>query len=231
MSVIHSKARGALVFAAVFASLATLAPEAHAECDQYGSCHDDESSDTSGQPDEAEIGVALDLFRAVPSSSGLYQPTNGDSYGVRTSMHARVGRRIALGLGMEEAAGTDPSGYRRYDLAWSMPDLFVYLTPRSKFQLYTVTGMKMRVSHFESGPGAALPTDVPWGAFYMGGTLGAGVETRMNKSTALRFELRGFLLGRVDGQQEAQKLAGYAEYSEATRSSKGVSFSIGMVFF
>ena len=151
--------------------------------------------------------------------------------GLRTSFHARLGRRIALDLGLEEGFGTDKSGFRRYDIAWTLPDLYVYMTPGSKLQLYTVLGLDMRVSHFESGPDKKMPEGLPWGNFYLGGSMGGGVETRMSKSTALRVELRGFVRGRVDAKESRDRIEASPQFADSTRTDKGAFLSIGMIFF
>ncbi|MEO7093743.1 MAG: hypothetical protein ABI175_10870, partial [Polyangiales bacterium] len=167
----------------------TATTEARAGCDYNGNGCDDHGSSDSNDDDrygddkhKPELGVGLDLLHTTYGMDSLA----GGMFGLRTSMHARLGRRIALGVGMEEGFGTDKSGFRRYDLAWTLPDLYVYLTPGSKLQLYSVLGLDMRVSHFESAPDHKLPEGLPWGHFYMGGTMGMGVESRMSKTSAIR---------------------------------------------
>ena len=127
--------------------------------------------------------------------------------------------------------GTDPNGYKRFELGWSLPDVYLYLTPKSSIQVFTVLGFDMRVEHFEAGS-SALSDQVGWGQFYMGAILGGGFESRLNKSTALRFELRGFVRGRVDDPDtEANLRAVDPVFASATRSQKGLVLSAGMVVF
>ena len=211
----------------------TASTEAHADCDYNGNGCDDHSSNDDDDrygddKHKPEVGVALDLLHTTYGLDSL----SGGMVGLRTSMHARLGRRIALGVGLEEGFGTDKSGFHRYDLAWTLPDLYVYITPNSKFQLYTVLGLDMRVSHFESGPDKKLPEGLPWGHFYMGGTMGLGIETRMSKLTSLRFELRGFMRGRVDPKGEARdRIESMPQFADTTRTDKGALLSLGLVFF
>jgi hypothetical protein len=162
---------------------------------------------------------------------GALGGSSDSTWGVRTSMHARLGKRVAIRMGLEESMGGDAAGYKRWDLGWELPDIYLYLTPTSKFQLYTVLGMDMRVVHFESGR-TQLADQVAWGQFYLGAIMGAGLETRLNKMTGLRFELRGFVRGRAqDGQAESDLRAADEAFATATKTQKGVIFSAGMVFF
>jgi hypothetical protein len=226
----------AFAFAFALAVTGTLAvtasTEARADCDYNGNgCDEHHSNDGDYDPYEhdhkPELGVAIDLMHSTYGLDSL----SGGMYGVRTSMHARLGRRIALGVGLEEGFGTDASGYRRYDLAWKLPDLYVYITPGSKMQLYSVLGLDMRVSHFESSPEKKLSDGLPWGHFYMGGTMGLGVESRMSKTSALRVELRGYVRGRVDGKESRDRIQAMPEFADSTRTDKGAMLSIGVVLF
>jgi hypothetical protein len=62
--------------------------------------------------------------------------------------------------------------------------------------------------------------------------MGAGDETRINKSTSLRIELRGFLRGRAqDSQTESELRAADEAFANATKTQKGIVLSAGMVFF
>ncbi len=174
--------------------------------------------------DVAGVGLGIDVLRASSSGDALRTGANG-MFALRTTMHGRASRRVAIVLGMEEGFGVDPSGYRRYDLAFSLPEMYFYLTPDSPIQLYTLTGFELRLSHFDTGPDRPLPIGTPWTNTYLGAVLGAGLETRVHDKTALRFEVRGFLRGRVDGSTED------AAFSAATSTGRGVSLGVGMVFF
>lgn len=220
-----------LAFAALVAtSVAALAPAARADCNYLGEgCKDDREPEDPGDNGKPEVGVGLDVFRLTPTVGGF--SGGAELWGLRASMHARLGRRVALGVGMEPVFGTDASGYKRYDLGWTLPDVYLYLTPLSRFQLYTVMGMDMRVTHFDSNDGKVVPADVPWGHFYFGGSAGVGIEHRMTKYNALRVELRGFVRGRLDGAQMEQALQRFPEFYDSTRTTKGAMLSIGMVFF
>ena len=224
-----------LAFALASASLVvgTAPREAKAACDYNGNGCNDHDSNDDGDHDpyesdhKPEIGVALDLLHTTYGADSLA----GGMFGLRTSMHARLGRRIAIDAGLEEGFGTDKSGFHRYDIAWTLPDLYVYLTPGSRLQLYSVLGLDMRVSHFESGPNKQIPEGLPWGHFYMGGTMGMGVESRMSKTTALRVELRGFVRGRVDDKESSARIEASPQFADATRSDKGAFLSLGLILF
>lgn len=200
----------------------------------FACAQDDEDCSSSEKVHEYQyetaVAFGLDVLHGAGSVGDL--SGGGDStWGVRTSFHARLGRRVAIRVGLEESFGGDAAGYKRYDLAWSLPDVYLYLTPTSPIQLYTVLGMDMRVVHFESGRNA-LSDQVPWGQFYLGAIMGAGVESRMSKQTALRFELRGFVRGRAqDPTTESALRSADPTFAEATRTEKGLIFSAGMVFF
>lgn len=174
--------------------------------------------------EQTGVALGMDLVRTSAGEDALRFGNYG-MLGLRTSMHGRAGRRVAIVLGMEEAFGTDPSGYRRYDFALALPELYFYVTPDSILQFYTLTGLDLRLSHFDAGPAGALPPDLSWAYFYLGGTIGAGVETRLHDKTALRFEVRGFLRGRTTDSSEPPAFAA------ATGTSKGVSLGIGAAFY
>ncbi len=214
----------------VASSLLLVAPRAsaHEEDDDQGSSssESESSSDSSGRRKKFEVGVALEGFR---SSEGIV--SGSAVYGGYLGAHFRLGRRVALGVGLEQGYGDDPSGYKRYDIAWNFPPkLYLYLNPKSKTQLYGTAGMDMRVSHFESGSKELPEGRVPWGAFYFGGFLGAGVEHRLDKSMALRIEARWFVRGRSDSKSSADT-APDPEWSIATRGYRGAVLSLGLVFY
>ena len=221
--------RAALLVPAAFALLGLLDPAPARACSADDGDDDGcESGDTKvpRYQHEPAIGVGLDLLRGARE---LQSATSEGTFGLRTSAHFRLGERIALSLGLEESVGTDPSGHRRYDLAWSLPDVYVYLTPRSSMQLYTVLGMDVRISHFEAGQ-TPLSSRVPWAHSYLGASLGGGVESRLSKSTAVRVEARGFLRGRTSDRDGAVAAADPA-FDEATRTQRGLLLSVGVLFF
>jgi LCCL domain len=178
---------------------------------------------TSSSYDRTGVALGMDL---------VFTPSMGDGdagfrsmVGLRTMMHGRAGRRIAINIGMEEAFGVDHTGFRRYDLAWTLPEMYFYLTPDSLLQFYTLSGLELRTTHFASGPGRALPTAAPWANLYVGAFLGVGVETRISPKTAMRVELRGFLRGRVDDPTPD------AAFQAATATNSGANLNVGLAFF
>jgi hypothetical protein len=180
-------------------------------------------NDSSGQPKDAQVGLSVDLLHAVPDARVIL-PTQNEMFALRTAMHARVSRRVAIALGLEEGFGTS-AGYRRYDLAWTLPEFYVYLTPYSRIQLYTLTGFDLRASHFESGPAGPVPNGAGFANVFIGASMGLGVETRLDARNAVRLELRGFVRGRLDDAGSA------SPFSDATKSTRGVSLGLGFVFF
>ncbi len=201
--------------------LAILPATAHAYEDDY----DDSSSSDDYHHQKPELGIAVEASRSG-QSLGFGDGVTGGYLG----MHGRLGRRVALGFGLEQAYGDDPSGWKRYDIAWNLPKLYMYLNPRSKTQLYVTTGIDMRVSHFDDAPGKPLPAGTPWGFMYFGTFLGGGIEHRMDKTMAVRLELRGFMRGRASskGPNDAPL---DPEFNDATRGARGAIASIGLVFF
>jgi hypothetical protein len=211
--------------------LLTAAPSARA-CDE-----DDDGPNCASSNDDVKeyqwepgIAIGLDVLHGA-GDMGALGGSSDSTWGVRTSMHTRLGKRVGIRIGLEESMGGDAAGYKRWDLGWELPDIYLYLTPTSKFQLYTVLGMDMRVEHFESGRNA-LSDQVAWGQFYLGAIMGAGIETRLSKMTGLRFELRGFVRGRAQDSGAEQDLRAADEtFANATKTQKGVIFSAGMIFF
>lgn len=195
---------------------------AHADEDDYD---DNSSSSDSSSRKKAELGIALEASRSS-SGIGFGAGTTGGYLG----MHGRLGRRVALGFGIEQAYGDDPSGWKRYDIGWNLPKLYMYLNPKSKTQLYVTTGMDMRVSHFDDAPGKPLPSSTPWGFMYFGTFVGGGIEHRMDKTMALRLEARWFMRGRASSKAPNDAPLD-PEFNEATRGIKGATVSLGLVFF
>lgn len=222
--------RSAFVFfsaASILLALSSVAPAARA-CDDDDQCSSHDS--VHEYQYETAIGVGLDVLHGA-GEVGALAGSGGSTWGIRTSMHARLGRRVGVRLGLEESMGAVAAGYKRYDLAWSLPDVYFYLTPKSQIQLFTVLGMDMRVVHFESGR-TQLDDHVAWGQLYLGAILGGGIESRLNESTALRFELRGFVRGRAqDKGAEDDLRAADAAFAASTKTEKGVVASAGLVFF
>jgi hypothetical protein len=204
--------------------LALVPATAFAHDDDYDDDNGSSSSDTYHQK-KTEIGIALEASR---SSQTMFGPGTTAGY---LGMHGRFGRRVALGFGIEQGYGQDPSGWKRYDIAWNLPKLYMYLNPKSRTQLYVTTGMDMRVSHFDDGPNKPLPAATPWGFMYIGTFLGAGVEHRMDKSMSLRLEARWFVRGRTSGKAKPTDAPLDPEFNDATRGAQGAVVSLGLVFF
>lgn len=206
--------------------LAILPKTAHAHEDDYDDDYSSSSSDDySHRRHKPEIGIALEASRSA-QTLGFGPGMTGGYLG----MHGRLGRRVALGFGIEQAYGDDPSGWKRYDIGWNLPKLYLYLNPNSRTQLYVTTGIDMRVSHFDDAPGKPLPGGTPWGFMYFGTFFGGGVEHRLDKSMAFRLELRGFMRGRASskGPNDAPL---DPELNDSTQGSRGAVASIGLVFF
>jgi hypothetical protein len=131
------------------------------------------------------------------------------------------------------AGGEDSNGYRRWEFGYSLLNLLVYLTPESKYQLYATAGYTLHVTSFDKGPDGPLASELRKPYAYMGGVLGAGIEARVKKSLALRFEIRGFLRGRIDStsEEEQAKLAANPGFDEGTKTVRGVMVAGGLVFF
>lgn len=201
--------------------LVTATASAHEDDYDY----DDNSSSSSSYHQKPELGIALDVTRSGPNVG--FGPGMTSGY---LGMHGRFGRRVALGFGIEQGYGTDPSGYKRYDIAWNLPKLYMYLNPKSKTQLYVTTGMDMRVSHFDDAPGKEVPNGTPWGFMYIGTFLGGGLEHRIDKSMALRLEARWFVRGRTTSKAPNDVPLDPA-FNDSTKGAQGAALSLGLVFF
>jgi len=179
---------------------------------------DDDDSDIE---QKAEVGVSLEGYH-----SGTQLASGAGVNGGYLGMHGRLGRRVALGFGIDQGYGDDSSGYKRYDIAWNLPKLYVYLNPKSKTQFYVTTGLDMRVSHFEDGVDKSIPTGTPWGFFYFGTFVGGGIEHRLDKTMALRLETRWFMRGRTDNRTALDPT-----FSKDTSGQHGGVVTIGFTFF
>src|SRR5436309_12264394 len=89
------------------------APSAHA-CDQ-----DDEDCSSSPSSDkvhdyqyETVIAIGLDVLHGA-GDLGSLGASSDSTWGVRTSMHTRLGKRVAIRVGLEESMGSDAAGYKR----------------------------------------------------------------------------------------------------------------------
>jgi hypothetical protein len=140
-------------------------------------------------------------------------------------MHGRASRRIAFDVGVEEGYGSDPGGYQHYDFGFALPEMYFYLTPDSVVQAYTLAGMNLRLAHYEAVSDGANPYSVPWMNGFLGVVIGGGAEVRLNDKTAVRFEIRGFLRGRIDAAHESDELHAVND------TIRGVSLGVGLVYF
>lgn len=222
---------------AVVAAIATHAGAAHAEYpdDQNGGYDDSHDKGPVGGFEEGgdpRVGMGLRFSRGTEAASDLYRSDRPGMYDLDISVHTRFSRRLALEFGMNEAVGSDPNGFRRYDLGWTLPSVVAYFNTESRTQLYGTFGFSILLSHYESNGAATVPRAIPWAMGYMGAFTGIGVETRLEKNTALRFELRGFMRGRLQGTPDTE--AAYdnvPSFSDATKTQRGVMLSAGFVFF
>ena len=65
---------------------------------------------------------------------------------------------------------------------------------------------------------------------YFGTYFGGGVDYRIEKTMAIRLELRGFIRGRASSRaSDAAPLD--PEFNDSTRGGRGAVASIGLVFF
>lgn len=218
--------RRSLTARALLALPFLLVPATASAHEDYDDDYDNGSSSSDyHHKQKPELGINLEVGRSASNMAFGNGMTSG-----YLGMHGRLGRRIALGFGIEQGYGGDPSGYRRYDIAWNLPKLYMYLNPRSRTQLYVTTGMDMRVSHFEDGPNKQVPGGTPWGFMYMGTFLGGGIEHRMDKTMALRLEARWFVRGRTSGKQPNDAPLD-PTFNDSTRGAQGAVVSVGLVFF
>jgi hypothetical protein len=194
-------------------ALSLLAASAAAEENQV----DDDEADS--HVEAPNPGLDFEVSRTGPLAG------NGVMIGGYVGVHARLGERVAFGFGIDQSIGGDRSGLRRYDVAWNLPKLYVYLNPQSSTQLYVTTGLDMRVSHFEGSDDVVLPAGSPWGFFYFGSYFGGGIEHAVDRSLALRVEARVFTRNRTG---DASMLDG--ELERQTRSTKGIVLSVGIMY-
>lgn len=232
----RSRAGGAVAVALALA-LAGTAREAHACRDAL--CKD--ASDGSKGPtvdvgtstgasgsdastDDDGIGLAMDFQRSTVGDS-FAKPGAAATWSVREIMHGRASRRIAFDLGVEQSFGSEAAGYHRYDVGLALPEMYFYLTPDAFVQAYTLTGFGLRFEHFEASTAETSEARIPWLDVYFGMVLGAGAEMRVGKKTSMRFELRGFLRGRIDGAHEN------AQLEAVNDTQRGITLSVGWIFF
>ncbi len=196
--------------------------QAHQD-DDYDDDYDHEPSSSPKYKQKSEPSIALDVVRFGPQAF-----SGAGMTGLNLAFHGRISKRIALDMGLEQAYGSF-AGYKRYDIGWSLPKLMVYLNYKSRTQVYSALSFDMRVSHYETGD-VAVPEVSPWGHFYLGTSAGLGVEHRMDKATALRIEVKGYMRGRTQGAGTA--LANVAPtFAQDIKGDRGVAVSVGMLFF
>ncbi len=171
-------------------------------------------------------------MRASDAWSSLWKTDGPGVLGVSGALHGRPWKRIGLETGLEVWGG-EAGGFRRFEFGYSLINLLVYFTPESKYQLYATAGYSLHITSFDQGPDGALPQELRKAFVYMGGVFGGGIEARVKKSLALRFEIRGFLRGRLDSAKEEDKalLASHPDFDQGTKSVRGVMFAGGLVFF
>ena len=171
--------------------------------------------------------------RATTGWSGLWNRDKPGTLEVGAAFHGRFGDNVAMEVGVHGGGGDDGSGYRRWSVGYVLPNVMVYFTPKSRFQLYALAGFNLDAQGFTSTPDGPIYSDLPKSYLYMGGTGGFGIETRTSKHIALRFEIAGYLRARVDSEkpEDAAAVGAHPDFDRDTKVSKGVMFNLGFVYF
>ena len=122
--------------------------------------------------------------------------------GVGLSLRYRPIPAFAIDAGVDVLVGNDYNGFRRTEVPFSLSGL-LYLTPRSRVQLYLLGGMHFSRAEVRSSDPSPLLLQTNSGDYgesytYFGGHGGAGLEFRVSRRVGINLDGIGFYRGRTD---------------------------------
>ena len=141
---------------------------------------------------------------------------------------------VALEGSIDWLSGSDYLGDARSETAFTLDTKF-FLNPRSRFQLYLLTGLgwsgaKGRKGYDYTSYNATYRGIDFKNYGYFNGFAGGGAEWRIARHFAMNADVRGFLRGRVDSRSAYDY-----EFVSATKGGTNVSggaiFTVGMTFY
>lgn len=136
---------------------------------------------------------------------------------------------FALDGSLELAYGTDYNGYERTEAAL-LANAVGFFNPRHRLQLYVLAGLGV------SAADVSRPVN-PWMRHgdrhytYFGMQLGGGLEGRISRRTALRFDVVGFVRGRTDDDLRSDPEFVDPETQRVTNTSGGALLRGGAIFY
>lgn len=146
--------------------------------------------------------------------------------GVGVSYRYRPTRNFALDAGLDYFLGNDFNGFERRETAVTLNGI-VYFNPRDPVQLYGLAGIGFAGARVEAEELGA--PDRRFG--YFGMQTGLGLEIMIGKSTALNFDVIGFIRGRTDHQAAYRPEFVDPATGRATNTSGGGLVRGGLTFY
>lgn len=147
--------------------------------------------------------------------------------GLGGALRYRPSRSIALEGSLDLFGGTDYSGRRRSEAAFSVGG-YLFLSPLSRTQPYITGGIGWAAANVRNNDFSLYGTNGYSEYQYFGGYVGAGIEHRMNRSLAINVDLRGFVRGRTDEDGTYEFVS---NDGRATNTSGGVLLNLGATLY
>jgi hypothetical protein len=173
-----------------------------------------------------EWGLNLHLEGA---SIGSGYEHNAGMGGGGAGLRFKPNRYFGIETDLDFVGGHGYVGDVRHETALSFNALF-FVNPRSRAQLYFLTGLGWSWAHSENDPNDPSASSYSNDYSYFGGQAGIGLELRLSRVLALNIDVRGFVRTRTD--QGAQYQPEFTNsQGQTTNTSGGGLFTGGMTLY
>jgi hypothetical protein len=173
-----------------------------------------------------EWGLNLHLEGA---SIGSGYQHNAGMGGGGAGLRFKPNRYFGIETDLDFVGGHGYVGDVRHETALSFNALF-FVNPRSRAQLYFLTGLGWSWAHSENDPNDPSASSYSNDYSYFGGQAGIGLELRLSRVLALNIDVRGFVRTRTD--QGAQYQPEFTNsQGQTTNTSGGGLFTGGMTLY
>lgn len=155
--------------------------------------------------------------------------------GVGLGLRYRPVPAFAMELGVDVIAGNDYNGFERTEVPISLSGL-LYLTPRSRVQLYLTGGMHFSRAQVRSADPSPLLQPLESGEYgetytYFGGQGGLGLEFRVSRRVGINLEGLAFYRGRLNAEGRAPEFVDPEDPSRTTNRSAGGMARAGITLY
>lgn len=151
--------------------------------------------------------------------------------GIGFGLRYRPISHFALDGTLELAFGNDYNGDERSETGF-LVNAVGFLNPKSRVQAFVLAGLGVSVAEVKRDSYYELPfTAFEERYSYFGMQLGGGIEARLSRRAALRFDVLGFVRGRTDDDHRLNPEFVDPATNSATNTSGGGLLRAGALFY